>query len=110
MEFKDLGSQPGKVPVKAQSEGKPRFSLIPPEVEYALASVLTAGAKKHGDRNWEAGLGNADFYDEMMDALRRHLNADQHGHLRDDDTGMLALAHAFCCLAFLLTWRIRRGD
>lgn len=117
-DFKDLGSQPGIPPLKKDG-GKVRFDLIPPEVEYALAAVLTYGANKYEDYGWEKHIDDPDFYKRVEAAIRRHMNADKmayrhpvtHGKkVRDEETGMLALAHAFCDLAFLLTWRIRRGD
>ena len=35
------------------NKGKLRFDLIPPEMDKAVAEVLTQGATKYGDRNWE---------------------------------------------------------
>ncbi len=100
----------GEAPLKKQEDGKVRFDLIPPEVEYALAAVLTYGARKHSDRGWERHLNDPDFYDQIYAALRRHLYDDRTGKLRDKETNMLHLSHAFCDLAMLLTWRLRRGD
>lgn len=52
-------------------EGKLRFDLIPPEVDKALAEVLTIGAKKYADRNWEKGLF---LVKEHLGAMKRHIN------------------------------------
>lgn len=38
------------------SNGKPRFDLIPPEFMEALAAHYAAGATKYADRNWERGM------------------------------------------------------
>ena len=35
--------------------GKLRMDLVPPEAIKAMADVLTSGAAKYGDRNWEKG-------------------------------------------------------
>ena len=87
---------------------KLRYDLIPPEVEHALAAVLTFGAKKYGDRNWEQGLA----WNRVYAALRRHIAAWYAAHLNgeygtDPETGLSHLAHAACCIAFLLTYEAR---
>ena len=51
-------------------KGKPRYSLIPTEATKALAEVLTYGAKKYKDNNWQQGTS-----DRYTDALYRHLEA-----------------------------------
>lgn len=48
--------------------GKPMFSLIPPEVLFALSKLYTDGAEKYDPRNWEKGMR----YMRMADALQRH--------------------------------------
>jgi|TARA_Y100000310_G_scaffold161131_1_gene161054 hypothetical protein len=50
-------------------EGKNRLDLIPPEWEWALGEVLTAGAKKYADRNWEQGMN----WSKVYGPLKRHL-------------------------------------
>lgn len=49
--------------------GKLRMDLIPPEADRAMAQVLTMGAAKYGDRNWEKGLN----WSRVLAALKRHL-------------------------------------
>jgi len=92
------------VGVKHDNE-KIRFDLIPPEAEEALAEVLTMGAKKYGDRNWENGIDN----DRLLGALRRHLNAWQQGEVIDPESGKSHLDHVLCNAAFLVTFERRRG-
>src|SRR5688500_2663608 len=41
--------------VKYDAE-KIRYDLIPADAMEALANILTFGAKKYGDRNWEKGM------------------------------------------------------
>ena len=50
-------------------QDKPRMDLIPPETVEALAAVLTYGAKKYEDRNWEKGMS----WGRVYGALMRHL-------------------------------------
>lgn len=88
--------------------GKLRMDLIPPEAEHALAAVLTHGAKKYADHNWEKGIA----YSRVYGAIRRHLLAWVEAHQGDDDywdseSGLPHLWHAFCELAFLITYEAR---
>lgn len=85
---------------------KPRFDLIPTEAEEALAAVLTFGAQKYEDRNWEKGLK----WSRVYGAARRHLNAFWKGDDIDSESGMPHLWHALCCVAFLVTYDQTRKD
>ena len=87
-----------------EKQGKPRFDLIPPEAEEALADVLTMGAEKYGDRNWEKGLN----YGDVLAALKRHLNAWVKGEKKDVESGLNPIDHVLCNAAFLVTFE-RRG-
>ena len=80
--------------------GKPRLSLVPPEVVFALAEVLTHGAEKYADHNWLLGLDHS----RVMDATLRHLMAYQGGQDIDEDSGLPVLWHALTELAFLITY------
>lgn len=82
---------------------KPRFDLIPPELELAIARVLTMGAAKYGDRNWEEGMD----HNRVIAALRRHLNAWQSGERIDPESGMSHLWHVAANVAFLVTYEAR---
>lgn len=84
-------------------EEKIRYDLIPPEFEKAVAEVLTFGAKKYGDRNWEKGFN----WGRAYAALRRHLNAWNSGEKNDPETGLSHLHHAACNMAFLVTFEER---
>lgn len=85
-------------------EEKLRFDLIPPEAEAALASVLTYGAKKYGDRNWEEGMK----WNRVYAAVRRHMNAWQQGEACDEESHLPHLHHALTGLAFLVTYDARQ--
>ena len=84
-------------------QGKLRLDLIPPEVERALGEILTFGAEKYADRNWEKGIN----YNRVYGALRRHLLAWLSGEINDPESGKPHLWHALCCLAFLVTYEAR---
>ena len=84
--------------VKYDSE-KPRFDLIPPTSEELLAKVLTFGARKYSPGNW-AYVDNAE--QRYLAAALRHINAHRRGEVFDEETGEPHLAHAMCCLAFIL--------
>lgn len=82
---------------------KPRYDLIPPEIEAAIAKVLTFGAAKYGERNWELGMK----WGRPYAALRRHMAAWWSGEDNDPETGLSHLSHAACCLAFLVAYEER---
>lgn len=82
---------------------KPRYDLIPPEIEEAVAKVLTFGASKYGDRNWEMGMS----WGRVYAAMRRHMAAWWAGEDKDAETGMPHTWHAACCIAFLISYQAR---
>jgi hypothetical protein len=100
--------RPGDDPVNKGvkfDNGKTRFELVPPEGPAAVAAILTLGAAKYGDRNWEAGMDWSRPYGAML----RHLNAWWAGEDRDPDTGKSHLWHAACNLFFLIAYEQRRA-
>lgn len=83
--------------------GKIRMDLLPPELLTAVATILTFGANKYTDRNWEQGMD----WGRVYGALLRHLNAWWAGEDKDPETGESHLWHAGCCIAFLITYEQR---
>ena len=79
---------------------KPRFSLIPHQALWQVVAVLEFGAKKYGAENWR-GVENA--RERYFNACHRHLNAWWQGESVDDESGLPHLAHAVCCLIFLMS-------
>jgi len=63
--------------------GKNRIDLVPPDFLWALAELLTVGAKKYSDRNWEKGMN----WSRPLAALYRHLLKWQMGEDNDPETG-----------------------
>ena len=83
--------------------GKPRFDLIPPEFLEETAQVLAYGAAKYSANNWAAGA----TWGRYFAAMQRHLWAWWKGEDSDSETGLSHLAHAACCLAFLMAYQRR---
>lgn len=92
---------------------KVRLELIPPELLFAVGSILTFGAKKYAARNWELGMD----WSRVFGALMRHMwcwwagkspttKSFLFGDL-DPETNKSHLWHAGCCIAFLITYEER---
>lgn len=88
---------------KKYDEGKPRMDLIPPELLTEVAKILTFGANKYADRNWEKGMD----WGRVYGALQRHLWSWWSGDSKDAETNESHLAHAACCIAFLIAYEQR---
>ena len=82
--------------------GKVRMSLLPPIALKAIARAYTYGEKKYNAWNWI----KAPTWSEYYDPLQRHLNACWSGEDCDDESKLLHLAHAGCCLMMLLVFQI----
>lgn len=84
-------------PGKKFDEGKLRFDLLSVHALTGTTRVLTFGAQKYGERNWEAGMS----WSRCFAALLRHVFAWWMRKDKDDETGLNHLHHASCCLHFL---------
>jgi hypothetical protein len=69
-----------------------------------VLAVLEFGAAKYGPRNWEKGMA----WHRPYSAAMRHLWAWWMGEDRDQETGLSHLAHALCCIMFLMAY-VKRG-
>lgn len=87
--------------VKADTDKLP-LDLFPPEALFEITKVLAFGAKKYAPHNWRKGMS----WSRMYAALQRHLLAWQQGMDTDPESGLQHLAHAGCCLVFLLTYTL----
>ena len=93
---------------------KVRLELLPPELLFAVGEILTFGAAKYADRNWELGMS----WSRVYGALMRHMWAWWGGKgpttenfvfgSLDLETGKSHLWHAGCCIAFLITYEERK--
>lgn len=94
--------------------GKAEHDLFPIDAYRAILRVLMYGAyerprkdgsKGYGARNWEKVEGARRRY---YNALRRHVDAWYYdGEVTDPESGFHHLAHAGCCLIFLLSLDLR---
>lgn len=84
-------------------KGKVRYELLAPEALEGTAKILTFGAAKYSDRNWEKGMK----YSRIFGALMRHLWAWWRGESFDPETQLSHLHHAACCIMFLQTYEAR---
>lgn len=87
---------------------KVRWDLMPLDALKEVAHILTFGARKYADRNWEKGI----LYGRLYRAATGHLNdwfqAKMDGNDGSDpETGRSHLAHAACCVLFLLAFELR---
>jgi hypothetical protein len=81
--------------------GKPQWSLMQWKALSQVVDVLTYGAKKYAPDNWKKVPNARQRY---LDAGFRHFAAYAAGEKNDSETGMSHLAHAMCCMLFLLAF------
>jgi len=88
----------GNLGIKFDDE-KTRFDLLPWNEVKQVADVFTLGAKKYADDNWKYVPDGKKRY---FAAAMRHLVAWKEGEKYDGETKFNHLAHALCCIFFLL--------
>ena len=81
--------------------GKPQWSLLPFRALKEVVEVLTYGAKKYAPDNWKKV---PDARRRYIDAGFRHFTAYASGETHDPETGKHHLAHAICCLLYLVAF------
>jgi hypothetical protein len=84
--------------------GKLPWHLLPPDAVEEILKVLAFGQSKYGARNWEQGMA----WHRPFGALMRHMWAWWRGEKADPETGLTHLAHAGCCILFLLSYELRQ--
>jgi len=93
--------------------GKVQLELVPPELLFSVGTILTFGALKYSERNWEKGMS----WGRVFGALMRHMwswwagngptsKSFMFGDL-DDETGHSHLWHAAACISFLIAYEER---
>ncbi len=85
---------------RKDDQSKNRFDLLPFAALEEIAKVLTFGARKYDDENWRKVPNLRRRY---FGAFLRHATAWRLGELTDPETGCHHLAHAACCLLFILS-------
>lgn len=83
--------------IKADAD-KPRMDLLPPYAIAAVARVLGFGARKYSTGNWR----KVDDHGRYIAAALRHVFAHMTGEKLDAESGEPHMAHACCCLLFVL--------
>lgn len=86
--------------------GKDRWDLVPFDALLPVVKVLTYGAVKYAPDNWKK---LPDARERYVAAMLRHFTAWRLGERDDPESGLHHLAHAACCLLFLL-WFDLRGE
>ena len=90
---------------KGESEGrkfdgeKPRWDLLPYDIVEQAVKVLTFGARKYDDWNWQK-LEDGD--QRYFAAMMRHIAERRKGNSEDPETGLPHLAHALVSLIFYM--------
>lgn len=72
--------------------------LLSTEAMNQTAAVLKFGAQKYAEHNWRKGFA----WSRPLSAAMRHITAFNAGEDRDPESGLSHLAHAACCIMFLL--------
>jgi len=80
-------------------EGKDRWDLLPWKALTQVVKVVTYGARKYGECNWQHVDRGQERY---FAAMQRHIAAWRAGDATDDETGLHHLAHAACSALFLI--------
>lgn len=107
MKIEDLGVRDGKLVLKPKPEkgvkldsDKDDWSLLPYDALEEIVKVLMFGAKKYSPDNWRVVPSWRKRY---FSALMRHVVKWFYGNEKKDaESGLSPLAHAACCVLFLL--------
>jgi hypothetical protein len=79
-------------------DGKLPLHLLSTEAMNQTAAVLAFGAEKYAEHNWRKGF----VWSRPLAAAMRHITAFNAGEDKDPESGLSHLAHAACCIMFLL--------
>lgn len=86
-------------------DGKPDMSLLSSIALIEVAKVMTFGKKKYSANNWRGGFA----WTRPLSACLRHVFAFIGGEDKDPETGLSHLAHAICCLMFVLEFTVTKA-
>jgi hypothetical protein len=79
------------------NEGKLRYDLVQADAHRGMVEVLTFGAKKYAERNWERGMA----WSKVISSLKRHIAKIEEGEDYDVESGLLHADHVQCNAHFL---------
>lgn len=113
-DFKPYNEEVIKIPIlkgsvnigRKDDSNKPRYSLLPTGTINQVVQVLEHGANKYEVGNWQRVPDSRNRY---YDAAMRHIDAWWNGEKLDEESKLPHLAHAICCLLFLM-WFDNKGD
>lgn len=91
---------------RKDDSNKPRYSLLPTGTVNQVVQVLEYGAIKYEVGNWQRVPDSRNRY---YDAAMRHIDAWWNGEKMDEESKLPHLAHAICCLLFLM-WFDNKGN
>lgn len=77
--------------------GKLRYDLVNADAHRGMVEILTFGANKYAERNWEKGMK----WSKVIGSLKRHLAAIEQGEDFDPESGKLHADHIACNAHFL---------
>lgn len=77
------------------------LNLLSTEAMNQTAAVLKFGAQKYAEHNWRKGFA----WSRPLAAAMRHITAFNDGEDTDPESGLSHLAHAACCIMFLLEFQ-----
>ena len=83
------------------------YSLMPWKPLDEVVKVLMFGAIKYGRHNWKLV---SDAKRRYLSAAYRHINAHAEGIANDEESNLNHLAHAICCLIFILWIDLTTND
>jgi hypothetical protein len=103
---KHIMEAPKVIPLEGikYDSGKPDMALLSPIALLEITKVLDFGKKKYAAHNWRKGMA----WSRLLSASLRHIFAFVGGESLDPESGLSHLAHAVCCLMFLLEFEKTR--
>lgn len=99
------GEKPKGTALKFDQNKLP-LNLLSTEAMNQTAAVLAFGAQKYAEHNWRNGFA----WSRPLAAAMRHLTAFNDGEDKDPESGLSHLAHAACCIMFLLEFEKTRPE
>lgn len=84
-------------------QDKPRVELLSRVALEEISKVMAFGANKYQEHNWRKGFK----WTRLLGAAIRHVLAYLDGEDKDPESGLSHLAHAGCCIMFLLEHEIK---
>lgn len=97
--LRSISSHPAPKIGEKHDLDKTRWDLMPWRALECVAQVMTYGAKKYCEDGWREVPGWKKRY---FSAAFRHILAWMRGEKLDPESGLPHLAHATCCILFLL--------